>query len=280
MRWLDLLLVDNELDLRSEIDGLDADAKNALVNEFAAVLGIDADELLASTLRLLIERARPTALPAALWRRPLTATSSVRDLARIHLEKRNIDPTDARLRRMQDLYARFAAERTKRVSVTETALAAQSYACGICGLRFYNEELLSLGFVSPLGNRPRSKTDALKPHWSRADYRRPTIEHVWPVSSFGNNSARNLVVACRGCNEGKSNYMAVHQTKPFVGMPTRRELRDGGHLSTEAFFAQMMRKPRCETSGKSALDSELTVGLRDVDEAIVLDNLVTVASAD
>ncbi|RKH49937.1 hypothetical protein D7Y23_15085 [Corallococcus sp. AB050B] len=227
----------------------------------------------------MIERARPLALPASVWRRSSDETWSIRDAARSHIQSLSLDSTDSRLRALQDLYVRFAEER-KKVPVSAQALQAQNYTCALCGMHFYNDELVELGLVSPLGNRPRQKQDALKPHWTKADLRKPTVDHLWPVSLYGNNSRNNLVVLCRGCNEGKSNYMSIHQTRPFVGLPYRRELREAAPVSPETFFAQIYREPSCKETGKTSKETELTVRLKNRTCAPVLDNLETISSSE
>jgi hypothetical protein len=277
--WVDYLLIDNESDLQSRLSVLSTGEKNHLGEQLRELLGLSQEAIERAVLRLLIERARPFALPARLWRREVTATWSVQDANKEHLMSLQLDPTADRLQAMQDLYFRFANER-KPNTVLEESLRKQNYSCLLCGLRFYNDELDDFGYVSPLGKRPRIKMDPLKPHWSKKEFRRASVEHRWPISLFGDNSTRNLAITCFGCNTGKSNYMAAHQTKAFVGLPLRSQLRETGVLPVETFFAQMQRQPHCQDTGRGPAEVELTVRLLDARHPPVLDNLVTISSED
>src|SRR5262249_52396361 len=154
-------LVDSEVELRSRVAQTSPGEKGRLSQQLMQLLGISQSSIDEAVFRLLIERARSFALPGKVWRRNLDATWSVRDANREYLLSLNLVPTPERLKAMQDLYYRFVVKR-RQVSVSEETLRSQNYSCIVCGLRFYNDELLGLGFESPLGNRPRPKVDPLK----------------------------------------------------------------------------------------------------------------------
>lgn len=274
--WIDAVLVGSEKALQQMLHDMTEEQREQLLKALCAAVGTTEKELQVGVLRILIERARPLALSAAVWQRPLDATDSVRDAATAHLNTLGSEVTDERLRLMQLLYSGFATER-KRVPVTERLLKTLGYYCQHCGLRFYNEELEHIPLVSPFGTRYKIKTDPLKPHWAKANWRRPTIDHIWPVSLYGDNTTANTIIFCQGCNDGKKNYLCMHQSRPFVGLPIRGELREG-RLSTETFFAQLQRQPACQLTGRTAKEVELTVQLKRPSLPLVMDNLITVGS--
>lgn len=274
--WIDAVLIGSEKALQKMLREMTDEQREGLLKSLCNAIGTTEKELQIGVLRILIERARPLALSAAVWKRPLDATDSVRDAAAAHLGVVGSDPSDERLRLMQLLYNSFATER-KKVPVSERLLKALGYHCQHCGVRFYNEELEHIPLISPFGNRFKDKTDALKPHWSNLSWRKPTIDHIWPVSLYGDNASANTIVFCQGCNDGKKNYLCMHQTRPFIGLPIRSELREG-RLSTETFFAQLQRQPICEITGRTAKEAELTVQLRRPSLPIVMDNLMTVST--
>lgn len=278
MQWIDFVLLCDENGLQSALDGL-ADRQRAdAIAELTDKLGLDRADVERSILRLLIERARPFALPTSLWTRPVTASDDPRALLRTHFGRIGVTATADRVNRGIDLYLQFREERS-RVQVQESDLRRCRYRCEHCGLAFCNEELARKAIVSPFGTRGTKKTDALKPHWNGADELRwPTMDHDWPVSLYGNNESSNLKVLCRACNEGKSDFLALEQTRPSVGLPRRTQLSTSGSLPNEVFYTQLRRSPICVDTGQTATNTELTVRLIDANGPLVLDNLATVAS--
>lgn len=275
--WIDFALLGTERDLDSAIAGLDADACDAVAADLAAFLRADVVTLKRSWLRLLVERVRPLALPAALWTRSLTASSDIEALLRAHFVRLGVDPTADRISRGQQLYLQFADDRARR-PVTPTSLAAQGYRCGHCGLAFCDEDLADEGITSPHGARGAPKRDPLKPHWHADRWRVPTMDHHWPVSMYGSNDAQNLRVLCKACNTGKADYTVWEQMRAFAGMPRRHDLLGRQPLSLDMFYAQIWRAPQCSRTGRDATTAELTVELRDPLAPAVLDNLITVES--
>jgi hypothetical protein len=275
--WIDLALIANEEALQRAIAALDSTERDRLLRQFAAVLGQDLQVFQVGLLRILVERARPLALPAALWSRPVTSSSDIEAEFRKHLQHLSLSDSFARLRQGQQMYAQFVVERA-RVRVELSDLQRHGFRCGHCGLAFCDEELTYKGWSSPFGLRGSRKSDPLKPHWHRDDWREPTVDHDWPVSLYGTNDATNLRVLCKGCNNGKAEYITVEQTKAFTGLPGRSDLLGGNPLSTGVFYAQLRRAPHCAHTGKDARITELTVGLRDPTAPAVLDNLITLES--
>lgn len=276
--WIDLALASDEASLDAAIRGLSEEERNDALFAAAGALGLSDDEVLNGMLRLLIERARPLALPARLWSRPVTASDDPVAYIKEHFAHRRIAPSKKRLDAALALYLRFSDERDES-RVRERDLRACGFRCQHCGLAFCNEELEQKSIESPFGYRGRDKHDPMKPHWNgKPEMRFPTFDHVWPVSLYGNNDAANLRVLCSGCNLGKEDVVAFEQTKPSIGLPGRALLLEGGPVSWPAFYAQLRRAPECARTGKTCADTELTVILKDPDEALVLDNLLTVES--
>ena len=235
-------------------------------------------EVQRATLRILVERVRPFALSSSLWARPITSSDDPRAEIRRQFVRRGIAETSERVHLALRLYAQFAQDRTK-VPVKEADLRRCGYRCEHCGLAFCNEELASKALISPFGLRGAKKTDPLKPHWNGVDDNRyPTMDHDWPVSLYGDNTSKNLRVLCGACNQGKANYQALEQMKPWVGLQDRAQLLGRSPLPCEVFYTQIRRSPTCERTGKGAAATELTVERRDPLSPAVLDNLMTVES--
>lgn len=277
MEWIDFALFGDENGLQSALDGLDARQRAEAIAGLTRKFGLDRADIELSILRLLIERARPYALPTSLWRRPVTASDDPRAHLRTHFGRIGVAATADRLDKGLDLYLQFREERS-RVQVQEADLRRCGYRCEHCGLAFCNEELARRTIVSPFGTRGTKKTDALKPHWNGGDdLRWPTMDHDWPVSLYGSNDRKNLRVLCRACNDGKMDFVAWEQTRSAVGLPKRIQLSPG-KVPNELFYTQLRRSPVCVDTGQTAASTELTVRLVDANGPLVLDNFVTVAS--
>jgi hypothetical protein len=277
-QWIDLALIDDEQALSTAIRDMDDSDRAAAIGAVVGELGLTKAEVERAILRVMIERARPLALPTSLWSRSITASDDPKAHVRAHFTRRGIAETPERLQQAVRLYFRFAEDR-KKIRIRESDLKRCGYRCEHCGLAFCNEDLDSRALISPFGLRGTPKIDALKPHWNGGDeLRYPTVDHHWPVSLYGDNSAANLRVLCGGCNQGKANYMALEQLPSSVGLVGRNQLLGSRSLSFEAFYTQIRRSPLCERTGQSPAVTELTVQLRDPRAPSVLDNLITVAS--
>jgi hypothetical protein len=277
MEWIDLALLGDENGLRSALGGLDDRQRAEVIAELMRKLGTDRADVERTMLRLLLERARPYALPPALWSRPVTASNDPRALLRAHFGRIGVAATADRLDKGMEIYLQFSEERRK-VPVQQSDLVRCRYRCEHCGLAFCNEELASRSIVSPFGNRGGKKTDALKPHWNgKDDLRWPTMDHDWPVTLYGSNDRSNLKVLCRACNDGKADVLAWEQARSAVGLPKRPQLSPG-KVTNELFYTQIKRCPTCVETGESAAAAELTVRLVDANGPLVLDNLVTIVS--
>lgn len=278
MKWIDLALIGDETALNAAFAGMTIEQLNGALQDVADALEVGETDLLRGALRILIERARPLALPTDLWRRPITASTDARAMVVNHFGARGIEATPRRIESALAMYARFEQERDRTLRLREAHLVSANYHCAHCGLRFHNEELLSRTLVSPLGNRRRPPNDRLKPHWNGdAGLREPTLDHDWPVSLYGDNGAENLRVLCHGCNLGKEQAVALEHLRPWVGLPGRADLLLSTPVSVAVFYAQLRREPHCYTTGKTAFDTELTVQPKRPSEPAVLDNLRTVA---
>lgn len=280
MEWIDLAIKSTEAELSSAIAGLGARERKKLTASLLKLIGMPAEDLDISVLRLLVERSRGMALPAALWSRPLTSSSSIQSESDRHLKRLGIASTKERLADMKQLYLSFAeGERDQKLRVTLEGLQAQNFRCGRCGLAFCNDQLERYAFSSPYGDRKKPKGDPLKPHWNpeRKSYLEPTVDHIWSIKVFGDNRPRNLMIQCRGCNEGKAHYLATENVPAWTGLSFRPQL-EKGIVDPLLFFSQLRRHPACEDTGKTAADAELTVQLRDPTLPVILDNLRTVES--
>ncbi|WP_152904836.1 HNH endonuclease [Stenotrophomonas maltophilia] len=276
MDWIDFALAKDEASLREALTGLPVDQLKLLKSQLLSVLGADADEYERSTIRILIERTRAFALPLSLWTRPLDASWSIRDAGVQHLVAHGLLSTEERLVSVQGLYQRFRVrKRSKGAKINQKKLEAAGFRCQICGLRFCNEDLEKWSIVSPHGYRGTPKPDPLKIHWTSPAYLLPSIDHDWPISTYGDNSPENQKVVCTGCNGGKANFVALEQTYAWTGILEREQLEDGA-VSTALFYAQLRRHPRCSRTGATAETTELSVNLKDPAKPVVLDNLITV----
>lgn len=278
LEWIDLAIKTSEGELASAISSLSAKERARLTDSLLQLFQMPREDLEISVLRLLVERSRGLALPTALWSRPITASTSVKSESQRHLSRLGLADTPERLAGMNDLYRAFRV--TERdAAVTLKALEAQGFRCSHCGLAFCNEQIEKYAVVSPHGSRKKPKIDPLKPHWSigKKEHLEPTMDHIWSIKVFGNNDAKNLGVKCRGCNNGKTQYLAMEQFPDWTGLCKRPQLEEAV-VPWELFFAQLLRQPVCEKSGEGASETELTVVLRDPLMPAVLDNLRTVAS--
>ncbi len=277
--WLDLALIGDEAQLLSAIEAMSEEERNKALESLADQLGVTSKELVNGVIRLLIERVRPLALPRRLWTRSNTSSDDPRAMIRDHFVRNRIAATPERVAAADSLYTRFLDERDDvRVGLAE--LEDCGFRCARCGMAFCNDQLEAKAIVSPFGNRRRDKRDERKPHWNNAvSYRQPTRDHVWPVSTYGDNASVNLQVLCRGCNVGKENYMAVQQTKAWTGLVGRSMLLNGQMIVDWAVFhAQLCEEPRCEFTGQGPDVTELTVKLIDPEGLPVLGNLRTAES--
>lgn len=276
MDWIDFALAQDEASLSEALTGLPADDLKLLKSQLLSVLHVEADEFERSTIRILIERTRAFALPLSLWTRPSDASWSIRDAGDQHLAAHGLASTDERLVSVQGLYQRFTvSKRSKGAKVNQQKLATAGFRCQICGLRFCNEDLEKWSIVSPHGYRGTPKPDPLKLHWTNPEYLLPSIDHDWPISTYGDNSPENQKVVCSGCNGGKANFVALEQTNAWTGMVERGQL-EGGTVSMALFYAQLRRHPKCSRTGATAETTELSVDLKDPARPVVLDNLITV----
>lgn len=276
--WLDLALISDEDELTEAIAKLDGGQRDNLLRALSQVLNSDEDRIVDGLVRLLLERARPLALPARLWARPITSSDDPRDLIRRHFEVKGYQVTPQRIKAADRLYTRFLDERAK-TSLGEAELVACGFRCQHCGLAFCNEQLQDKGIVSRFGNRGKDKRDPRKPHWNReARMRLPTHDHVWPISTFGDNTSTNLKVLCAGCNLGKENVLALEQVRAWTGLVGRSSLLESEIVDWVPFYAQLREEPVCSKTGKGPTEVELTVKLIDPDAPPVLGNLRTIES--
>lgn len=278
MSWMDLALIDNEADLRRAIENLDAGKRATVLGELLRLLKLSKDESEQTLIRLLLERARPFSIPGALWSRSPDSSDDMRRPTERNFKDLGITSSPERIRAVQRMYLQFSQERNDLRRVTLADLKMQNFRCAHCGLAFCDEELAKKGIESPYGERGKPKNDPLKPHWSRADFRIPTLDHRWPISLYGSNDSANLFVLCRGCNIGKAQCVAREQLPPFIGLPQRDALLARYPISADLFYAQLIREPACSRTGQTATDCELTVEIVDLAKPTFLDNLATIES--
>lgn len=278
MTWIDLALIADEKSLSAVLEGMSPGDRSKAISDLSKKLSLSQSEVETATLRILIERVRPFALPQTLWARPITSSDDPSRMIVDHFKRHHIHATELLIQQAMTLYLRFIEGRAK-ISVTAKHLEACGYRCEHCGLAFCDEDLARHDIESPFGLRGRPKRDPLKPHWNREEsHREPTIDHIWPVSLYGGNEATNLRVLCKGCNAGKEDFLAKVQMRPFVGLPRRPQLAEPAVVPFDVFYAQIGRSGICSASGKQATETELTIELVDPLGPHVLDNLKTVES--
>lgn len=206
MNWIELVAIDREVDLQDAINRLSEEEVRQITTELLSMIGSGEDNAKRFLLRILLERARPMAIPLRVWRRRREETWSVQEEIQryFHAFGQNLAPEHLAL--LQQIYFRFLTVR-QRVPVTEQLLRINGFRCGLCGMLFYNEDLESLAIESPHGFRLNHISDPYKPHYAiTLEKTEPTLDHIWPVSLYGDNSTSNQNVLCKGCNEGKADY--------------------------------------------------------------------------
>jgi 5-methylcytosine-specific restriction endonuclease McrA len=278
MNWIDLALIDNEPELRQAIEKLDEAGRAAMLAELTRLLKLSKGDAEQTLIRLLLERARPFSIPGPLWSRSPDSSDDMKRPTERHFKDLGITSSPERLRAVQKMYLQFSSERLDERRLTLADFERQSFRCAHCGLAFCNDELANKGFESPHGVRKKKKSDPLKPQWTHAHLRNPTLDHRWPISLYGSNDEGNLYVMCRGCNDGKSACLGREQLRSFIGLPHRDTLLGTVPITTELFYAQIAREPACWKTGASATDVELTVEIVDHHKPLFLDNLRTVES--
>jgi 5-methylcytosine-specific restriction endonuclease McrA len=278
MSWIDLALIDNEAALRQAIEKLDGPGRATVLAELVRLLKLSKDEAEQTLIRLLLERARPFSIPGPLWGRSPDSSDDMKRPTERHFQDLGITFSPERLRAVQKMYLQFSAERTRERKVTLADLQEQDFRCAHCGLAFCNDELSKRGFESPHGVRRKEKSDPLKPQWTHAELRAPTLDHRWPISLYGSNDEGNLYVLCKGCNDGKSARIGREQLPSFIGLPQRAALLGQYPVSTELLYAQIARESVCWKTGASAKEAELTIEIVDRYKPAFLDNLRTVES--
>ena len=144
--WLDLALIGDEAALVQAIDALNGDQQNDVLTSLGSVLNLTQDEIVVGLIRLLVERARPMALPARLWERDVTSSDDPREIVRKHWASKTIPATPERVLAAMELYNQFVQER-KPAPVTEVDLERTGFRCRHCGMAFCNEQLEPKGIV-------------------------------------------------------------------------------------------------------------------------------------
>jgi hypothetical protein len=280
--WLDIVLIEKEEDLRDALEALSGAERDALISTLSELIGTPADAVKHGLLRVLIERARPFAMPRTLWNRSRISSDPVLPILSTHLASLGLELTSDRIRRLLDLQFRYGDERERDPVDIANLIWAQGFRCALCGLKYYNEELEAFGtIVAPHGLRGRDKIDQMKPHWGNANWRRPVIDHVWPVSGYGSNRIENLQAICNGCNIGKANFVFFEQTAKGVGILGRNDLLGYlGRASLGLFVAQILRQSQCADSHATSRDTELTIRIVNPSLPMVIDNLETIALPD
>lgn len=137
----------------------------------------------------------------------------------------------------------------------------QRNRCSNCNVRLGNESN-STSFIHE---------DEYKPiHKYTHQQTKPELDHVEPLSHFGDNSINNFQVLCRFCNRGKSNKKAVDIVKQLEHATAPIEQIDRAHRR-RMFFAATTDERECTRCGDTR--SELTVRKENTSGCYIVPNL-------
>lgn len=283
MEWIDLTLLADDEALKEYLEQLydqSPEKTEQLQNSLLKVIGLSEKDAHLQMIRLLIEKARPFALPLSVWKRESSQSGGMLDNIKEHLSTFNLDQNQDRLLKLQKLHRNFHQGR-KSHSVDMDKLIAQNYSCALCGYGFDDQDLKSYGIAS-IHTIPPVRHDKFKPIWNLVgdekqkfkviSKRKPAVDHNWAVSLYGGNDSANLSILCTSCNTGKSNYQTAIQTKPGVGLPKREHIISND-VDDELFFTCVNWHKKCNKCKKGPGSAELTVRKVDPNKPLVLDNL-------
>ena len=273
MNWIDVVALSDEGELHGLLQALSLEELADLEQQLLQLLGLTQEMYRRQAVRILVERARPLALPEKAWRRMPGDSGPLRPVIEDHLAKISVDSTPTRLRELSRLVSNFVDKRVGGL-LTESFCRDAGFRCAICGYAFVADDMVEYGYVSPY-MPPNREPDPFKPNSQSKSKRVPRVDHVWPVSLYGSNASKNLQLLCSSCNSGKKDFMTNAHADPFVGQLQRISLRKN-EVTEEVFYSVVSRDRFCSRCGKGPSEVELTVRPRRENFPVVADNLVTV----
>lgn len=282
---LRLVTATTEAELDIQLRQLTHEQRDAVIGNLLLALGITSDELQLQILRQLIERGRPLVVPAHIWTQSIESSDPIRSVAKTHLsEKFGLHESsigDPIISNVEKLVSSFREVR-KKIRVREDNLVSANYRCQCCGHPFSDVDIETLEIELPNNLKQFHNTfivDKLHPIHHDRSRGRPSVEHVWPVSLYGDNSSTNLIVYCLACNNGKSNSISYAHTPPNVGVYLKKHFVDPNVVTEDVFQSVLARhSSRCALCGDTADKSPLTVRRRMNAAVNIPDNLIAVCS--
>lgn len=276
------LSIYGESQLMDYINQLPSAEKLDLEQKLASLLGLNAEQVRAQVLRILIERARPLVAAHKTWTQSISSSDSVRRGIVSHLEKvaqiSEEDIEDEVLTAFETLVSNFKEQR-QSVKVSKALLEKAKYRCGCCGFLFRDQDLEDLDLELPDEQKKLvavlGRIDRFHPVARKENYAKPRSDHIWPISLYGSNNENNIRILCDACNSGKANYMSADHAAPNVGVYLPKFFT-GSYVDPTVFYAVMARDKKCVGCGCEPFQSPLTVRLRFGEGVLVPDNLLTV----
>lgn len=195
-----------------------------------------------------------------------------------------IDPPATLISFLYGALESWNARLARRDTVTLLAERAvfESYAnrfgaalrCEICGYHFTTTDLTSMrrglceefGLVLAARVHPLREGDPRKPLSTSGklrDYTRLELDHVIPISALGQGASDNLAVVCRHCNLGKDGFLFPLESLSMFAVGALNaayaESRNQANSIPAVVACFRLRGSRCERSGLTAAEAELTV---------------------
>lgn len=215
----------------------------------------------------------------------IESSDPIRSVAKTHLsEKFGLDESaidELIISNVEKLVSSFREAR-KKIKVREADLVTANYRCQCCGHPFSDFDIESLDIELPENLKQFHNTfsvDELHPINHDRSRGKPSVEHVWPVSLYGDNSPPNLIVYCLACNSGKSNSISYAHAPPNVGLYLKKYFVDSNIVTEDVFHSVLARhSSKCALCGDPASKSPLTVRRRMNAAVNIPDNLMAVCS--
>ena len=187
------------------------------------------------------------------------------------LNKFNVDQQIAKKLRWQfkSLVDELKKRRDKSTE-SEILLRRQDSKCAHCNHHFYNIEVLKQDFFMPF-------------FWYEEELNYE-IDHVIPISQFGNNNLENLQALCKFCNRGKADGNPPHLStifqwcsyNNFNKKPPSKML---GFLRWLSYYRIDYDNRRCTRIGCQTPNSPLTLEIDDPSLPLTLNNVRTVCQS-
>lgn len=254
-----------------------------VVREFLRLLEVDRRAHLQYMARNLRRRVLYYLTPRSLLGR---GDFNVRDGIEEHLRKFLDEESahDAGRRIRNIVIELYWSERRYDYAETVIDLARRDGAfCWLCGYQFRQSdtdiaELKSVFTDAPYPPR-EGVYDCLKPLSKKVRLRRPTVDHLVPLDSFGRDAAGNFRLNCEQCNSGKQNYISFVEPRYASGYRERKQLWRLEISEVALVYSVIARDGECIHCHKKPREAELTLVPTDARRCIMFDTLRTVCYA-